>query len=126
MSSFTEPLLVTPYSSTEWRIERSFIYYIDKENESYIIIPVGFITDFASIPRIFWSILPPFGQYAQAATIHDYLFEGGLIHHGELSAGCTYQEANDIFNEAMKVLKVPKWKRIIMYSAVCMYVKLFK
>jgi hypothetical protein len=37
-------------------------------------IPTGFVTDFASIPRIFWSILPPDGDYTYAAIIHDYLY----------------------------------------------------
>lgn len=37
-------------------------------------VPVGFVTDFASIPRIFWSLLPPDGLYTFAAIIHDYLY----------------------------------------------------
>jgi hypothetical protein len=37
-------------------------------------VPVGFITDFASIPRIFWSILPRDGIYTYPAIIHDYLY----------------------------------------------------
>lgn len=37
-------------------------------------VPTGFVTDFASIPRIFWSALPPDGPYTYAAIIHDYLY----------------------------------------------------
>lgn len=37
-------------------------------------VPVGFVTDFASIPRVFWSALRPDGLYAYAAVIHDYLY----------------------------------------------------
>jgi hypothetical protein len=37
-------------------------------------VPIGFVTDFASIPRPFWSALPPDGLYAYAAVIHDYLY----------------------------------------------------
>ena len=37
-------------------------------------VPVGFVTDFASIPRLFWSLLRPDGLYAYAAIIHDYLY----------------------------------------------------
>lgn len=36
--------------------------------------PAGFVTDFASIPRLFWTLLPPDGAYAFAAIIHDYLY----------------------------------------------------
>ncbi|MCY1300000.1 hypothetical protein D9M68_336620 [compost metagenome] len=37
-------------------------------------VPCGFVTDFASIPRMFWSVLRPDGLYAYAAIIHDYLY----------------------------------------------------
>jgi hypothetical protein len=36
--------------------------------------PMGFVTDLASIPRIFWAALPPDGDYAYAAVLHDYLY----------------------------------------------------
>jgi hypothetical protein len=39
-----------------------------------VIAPKGFVTDLASIPRIFWSLLRPDGDYAYAAIIHDYLY----------------------------------------------------
>ena len=37
-------------------------------------LPIGFVTDFASVPRPFWAILPPTGLYTQAAIIHDYMY----------------------------------------------------
>lgn len=37
-------------------------------------VPIGFVTDFASIPRAFWSILRPDGLYSYAAVIHDFLY----------------------------------------------------
>jgi hypothetical protein len=37
-------------------------------------VPIGFVTDFASIPRIFWSLLRPDGDYAHAAVVHDYMY----------------------------------------------------
>jgi len=39
-----------------------------------VTVPTGFVTDFASIPRIFWSALRPDGEYAYAAVVHDYLY----------------------------------------------------
>ena len=39
-----------------------------------VTVPVGFVTDFASIPRIFWSALRPDGDYGYAGIIHDYLY----------------------------------------------------
>lgn len=37
-------------------------------------VPKGFVTDLASIPRPFWSLLRPDGEYTYAAIIHDYLY----------------------------------------------------
>lgn len=38
-----------------------------------IHIPAGFRTDLASVPRIFWWLMPPTGVYEQAAVLHDWL-----------------------------------------------------
>ena len=48
----------------------------NRGQEAYkaVSVPSGFVTDFASIPRIFWSVLPTDGAYAYAAVIHDYLY----------------------------------------------------
>jgi hypothetical protein len=37
-------------------------------------VPTGFVTDFASIPRLFWSVLRPDGPYTYPAIVHDYLY----------------------------------------------------
>src|SRR5262245_60709692 len=37
-------------------------------------VPAGFVTDFASIPRAFWSLLRPDGRYTHPAIVHDYLY----------------------------------------------------
>ena len=38
-----------------------------------IIVPRGTVTDLASVPRVFWILLPPFGGDAAAAVLHDWL-----------------------------------------------------
>ncbi|ECC9619356.1 DUF1353 domain-containing protein [Salmonella enterica subsp. diarizonae] len=67
------------------------------------------MTDLASVPRIFWTLLPPDGKYAKTAIIHDYLYDNALR---------TKKEADLIFLGGMTVPGVPKWKRIVMYLAV--------
>jgi hypothetical protein len=37
-------------------------------------VPVGFVTTFDSIPKLFWTVLRPDGEYSYAAIIHDYLY----------------------------------------------------
>lgn len=39
-----------------------------------ILVPIGFRTDFASVPKFLWSIFPPTGFYQRAALLHDYAY----------------------------------------------------
>jgi hypothetical protein len=45
-----------------------------QEKFAAVEVPTGFVTDFASIPRAFWSALRPDGKYTYAAIVHDYLY----------------------------------------------------
>ncbi len=47
---------------------------IGQEAFGAVSVPSGFVTDFASIPRIFYSILRPDGEYAYSAVFHYYLY----------------------------------------------------
>ena len=110
MSSFTKPLTVTKVKNRIWRVEREFTYHIGSENGSEsVTVKEGFETDFASVPRIFWRILPPDGQYTQAAVLHDFLYNQQLFPR---------KKCDGVFLEAMEVLEVPKWKRLMIYRAV--------
>lgn len=114
MSKFTTPLIVEVLDDgLNYQIHETFEYYTNLINQKKIIIPVekGFITDFASTPRGLWWLLPPTGKYGKASVIHDYLYKNEV-------QGVTKDIADKIFLEAMEVLKVPKWKRQIMYQAV--------
>ncbi|EJI2433989.1 DUF1353 domain-containing protein, partial [Salmonella enterica] len=86
-----------------------FEFYLSDDNSDVIEVPAGFVTDLASVPRIFWTILPPDGKYAKAAIIHDYLYDNALR---------TKKEADLIFLDGMTVLGVPRLKRKVMYWAV--------
>ena len=63
-------------------------FYIDRELKwippsegrfSTVRVPRGFVTDLASLPRVFWSIFPPTGPYTWAAIVHDYLYWTQII-----------------------------------------------
>lgn len=77
-----------------------------------ITIPRGYITDFASTPRPLWFIFPPTGKYARAAIVHDYFYSYADKND------CTRFFADTIFRELMCQLKVPTWKRVLMYYGV--------
>jgi hypothetical protein len=113
MSSFTEPLITRKLSARLWQTERAFNYHVgSEESPNVITVPSGFITDFASSPWLMWWLIPPDGEYTQAAVLHDYLYVKQIY---------VRKEADDIFLEAMVVLDVPIFKRWLMYRAVRMW-----
>jgi len=110
MSSFTSPLIVTPVDAKYWKLVEQFTYHIgDRDSKEVIVVPVGFVTDFASIPQLFWSIIPPWGQYGKAAVVHDFLYKSQIL---------TKKQSDSVFLEGMEILGVSKIKRTIIYKAV--------
>ena len=116
MSRFTDALLVTPLSDgNTWIIESDFGYDVGIEGSGITVnVPIGFMTDFASVPRIFWVIIPKWGKYGNAAVIHDWLYWSKNI----MGKTITRKQADDIFREAMGILEVPKWEIFCMYWGV--------
>jgi hypothetical protein len=76
-----------------------------------IDVRAGTKTDGASIPRIFWTILSPFGDYFSSAVIHDFLYQGKYHQFTRL-------QSDQIFLEAMKCAGVPWYRRGVIYRAV--------
>ena len=76
MSQFTDVLVVSPLADGKtWVIVRDFGYDVGAENSGvHIDVAIGFKTDFATIPRLFWVILPKWGRYGNATVIHDWLY----------------------------------------------------
>jgi hypothetical protein len=74
-----------------------------------VTVPVGFVTDFASIPRVFWSLLPPDGVYTYPAIIHDYLYWERSVDRSE---------ADQVLRFAMEDFKVPTVTITTIYQAV--------
>jgi len=73
------------------------------------VVPAGFVSDFATIPRIFWRLLPPWGRYSPAAVIHDWLYRVN---------GVTRKQADVLFLRHMAALKTPWWQRMAIYYGV--------
>ena len=84
--------------------------YLSEVLEDIIVVPKGFETDFASVPRILWNILPPIGKYTKAAVIHDYLYAKG--------ENLTRNKADAVFLEAMRDLDVWEVTRFSMWMGV--------
>jgi len=78
----------------------------------WIEVPRGFRTDGASIPRIFWNILSPFGQYFPAALVHDFLYSKASGWHIDRAL------ADQIFLDAMEDIGVSWLTRHTIHRAV--------
>ncbi len=74
-----------------------------------IIVPEGFVHDFASVPRLVRSIIPQMGNQNGPAVVHDFTYR----QHWQSRENC-----DALFLAAMKVAGVNWLRRNIIYSAV--------
>jgi hypothetical protein len=111
MSKFTQALIVTPLDDGQnWVVLGEFGYDVGEEDSGdTIMVERGFVTDFASIPRLLWVIFPKWGKYGNAAVIHDWLYWVQTR---------SRKESDAIMLEAMGILRVSKITRHLIYRAV--------
>lgn len=107
--AFYLPLDVEYLDGHLWRLLSSFTYG-SVILQRVLEISAGFLTDFASIPRVLWSIMPPTGTYGKAAVVHDFLYRSAAI--------CTRAQADAVLMEAMTELGVGWWTRQVIYRGV--------
>lgn len=87
----------------------------------HVTIPAGYLSDGASVPKVFWSIIPPWGAYGDAVVLHDLLCEYlSVVENGRI-VKISRAECDAYFNDAMKCLKVPTFQRRIIYAGVSTY-----
>ncbi len=73
------------------------------------VVPAGFITDGASVPRMFWPLFSPTGPAFGAAIIHDWGYRYSIAKRAEV---------DELFLEHMTAAGLPWWRRRIIYHAV--------
>ena len=91
-----------------WRLLAALIYWSDVA-EREIWVPKGFVTDFASVPRLPVAYMLAGNTAHGPAVVHDYLYGTHLFPKAM---------ADNIFYEAMGVWGEPQWRRSLMYRAV--------
>lgn len=107
-----------------WAVQRALEYQAGDDPDELIIVPPGFVTDLASVPRVVWSFYPPDGPWAKAAIIHDFLYAtrgtGEWHTHRGITRTVPYsrKEADDILKEAMADRKVGTWEQGVIWSSV--------
>ena len=103
----TDLVSVSQVSPTRWQLLEPVVY--EGRNQTFTV-PAGFVTDFATVPRIFFWLVPTYGVYTKAAILHDYLVE-----HPELVSRA---DADGIFRRTLRELGVPFVRRWMMWAAV--------
>jgi hypothetical protein len=111
MSAFLSKLCVELADNKDdgkWILTKTLFYQSDIAKQVFVI-PRGFQTDFASVPRlpiIYWLT----GNTAtEAAVVHDWLYNTHTVSRAMADA---------VLREAAAVTGVPAWRRWMMWAGV--------
>lgn len=91
-----------------WRLLQPLIYQSDIAART-ITVPTGFVTDYASVPRIPVAWYLAGGEAPKPAVVHDYLYTSHELPRATADA---------VFREAMAVVGQPAWRRWLMWAGV--------
>jgi hypothetical protein len=110
MGYFATALKVEPASAfdgQEWRLLEPLVFVSDVAGR--IVVPAGFVTNFASVPRVPVVYELTGNTSSMAATVHDYLYTTHAV---------SRDVADAVLREASAATKVPGWRRWIMWTGV--------
>jgi hypothetical protein len=108
---FENDVIVKEVDATTWELVSELRYCGARE---HFTVPVGFQTDFASVPSLFVWLIPKYGRYTKSAILHDFLCD-------ESKAGrFDRDDADGIFRRTMRELGVSFLRRWIMWGAVAL------
>lgn len=91
-----------------WKLTLPLIYQSDVANDTFVV-PVGFVTDLASVPRIPIAYFLAGGTSNEASVVHDWLYTEKKLPRAM---------ADSVLREASAVTGVPGWRRWIMWAGV--------
>ena len=103
-------LTVRRATDQSWEVLEPLTY---RGRRDTFVVPAGFCTDFASVPRVVVWLFPRFGRYTLAAVLHDWLTDVGIA-AGAISA----RDADGVFRRVMRELGVPPVRRWLMWCGV--------
>lgn len=101
MSSFTSPLVVSVLpDGKRWRLVRPFTYHLGSEfSRTFIRVSRDFLTDWASIPKFIFWLLPWWAKFNKSAILHDWLYQMKRI----MGKPITRKEADNVWLGAMLI-----------------------
>jgi len=114
LSQFTTNFKGELIGKNIWINLEQFVYHVGSyPSKEIIIVPIGYITDFATVPRIFWTVISPVDRHAKAAVIHDFLYDYPECY--------SRKEIDEIFLEALNVLDIKSWKKNCLFYGVRLF-----
>ena len=105
LSPLRPDFLPIPVDRCHWRIVVPFRFSVDGK---LFETPPDMLTDFASIPRIVWSVLDPY-ELGVGPVPHDMGYQTGVE---------SKQFWDSVFNACMRKDFIPSWKRETSYQMV--------
>lgn len=102
--TFKTELRVAKENGT-WRLLTPFVV---KSGEALFIVPEGFETDFASVPRLPFTYAFAGNIGHRSAVVHDFLY----------AIGHDRADADEVFRACLEAEGVGAFKRGLMYAAV--------
>lgn len=104
-----QPPTLIPFDDGEYWVLGNDLVFPIRDTGQRIVVPRGFVTDFASVPRIFWTFFPKHGEYTRAAIVHDFLY---------WEQRCNREQADELFDIVMEDSDVDSTSRFTIYAAV--------
>jgi hypothetical protein len=124
---------VEPIGGNRYRLFEAYAYVWAKDGARYrLVVPVGFTSDLASVPRLLWVVISPFDLGA-AVVPHDWLYanagrpppgswqvwrDGDWVEDGR---PWKRREADRLFGRLMREVGVSRFKRRAAYLAVRLF-----
>ena len=109
--------IIDPYDLSpnpdEWVVLDEYIFWSHRLMQP-IVVPRWFITDLASIPRIFRSLISVNEQHRLASLPHDLIY----TIHAMGQSGVKRKEADQVLSDFCELQRVPSVKRHAIYWAV--------
>jgi hypothetical protein len=102
----SDAVVVARYDDNTWELVNPLRYHGAVDT---FYVPPGFLTDFASVPRIGVWLIPRFGRYTRAAILHDWLCKTQPI---------PPVDVDGVFRRVMREEGVQPVKRYLMWAGV--------
>lgn len=110
MSFLHRDIRVEQVGDVLWRLLAPVVYL---GRYGTYAVPSGYVTDFASVPRLIWWAFPQSGRWNPAAIVHDWLITDGL------KAGfITSPQVDAEFRRALRACGVGFVRRWLMWAGV--------